>query len=201
MACRAALEMLKGLEALNARRQAEAEETGTRFLPVQIGIGLNSGQCCVGNMGSDQRFDYSVLGDDVNLASRLEGQSKNYGVLIVLGQNTQTQVPDMATLELDLIRVKGKTEAVRIFALVGDESLAASEGFQALRVRHAAMLAAYRAQRWEEAAAQASAADGDARALGLALEDFYGLYQERLQQYTQTPPQPGWDGVYEAKTK
>ena len=81
------------------------------------------------------------------------------------------------------------------------ESLAASDGFQALRVRHAAMLAAYRAQRWEEAAALSVAADADARALGLALEDFYGLYQERLQQYTQTPPQPGWDGVYEAKTK
>lgn len=201
MACRASLKMLSGLQELNERRQQEAIETASRFIPVQIGIGLNSGLCCVGNMGSDQRFDYSVLGDDVNLASRLEGQSKNYGVLIVLGENTQKQVPALATLELDLIRVKGKTEAVRIFTLVGDEALAARSEFQALHAANLAMLSAYRVANWEEAEAQLSTALTLAQSLSLGLEDFYGLYQERIHDYKKTPPQAGWDGVFEAKTK
>jgi adenylate cyclase len=201
MACRAALKMLLALQELNERRQQEANETGSRFIPVQIGVGLNSGLCCVGNMGSDQRFDYSVLGDDVNLASRLEGQSKNYGVLIVLGENTQKQVSALATLELDLIRVKGKTEAVRIFTLVGDEELASRHEFQLLHAANLAMLSAYRASDWEEAEAQLSKALALAQNLGLGLEDFYGLYHERIRDYKKTPPRNNWDGVYEAKTK
>ncbi|MBY0355366.1 MAG: adenylate/guanylate cyclase domain-containing protein, partial [Rickettsiales bacterium] len=200
-ACRAALGMMQALTLLNARRQAEAAQTQQAFLPVSIGIGLNSGECCVGNMGSDQRFDYSVLGDDVNLASRLEGQSKYYGVAMVIGERTYRAATGFATLELDLIRVKGKTAAVRIYTLLGDETLAANPDFVALRGSFDAMLAAYRGMHWQEASAQLEKAGLLAEKLGLALSELFALYRTRLDDYTQTPPQLDWDGVYEAKTK
>ena len=117
-------------------------------MPLKVGLGLNSGPCVVGNMGSDQRFDYSVLGDTVNLAARLEGQSKGYGVRIVLGPNTAEKVTDLAVLELDNIKVKGKTEAVQIFALFGDEEMVPTEFFQSLKTMHESMLELYKAQKW-----------------------------------------------------
>ena len=90
---------------------------------MKIGIGLNTGICCVGNLGSETRFDYSVIGDNVNVASRLEGQSKTYDVGTIVGESTTARAPDFAFLELDLLKVKGKTEATRIFALLGDSAL------------------------------------------------------------------------------
>ena len=118
--CQAALAMRTALVDLNRRLAAEAEAEGRPHIPVNVGIGLNTGVCCVGNMGSDQRFDYSVLGDDVNLASRLEGQSKTYGVDVVISESTRDEAgPDLDALELDLIQVKGKTRPVRIYALAG----------------------------------------------------------------------------------
>ena len=83
---------------LNAQLEKDAKENNRVFIPINIGIGLNTGSCCVGNMGSNQRFDYSVLGDDVNLASRLEGQSKTYGVEIVIGDNTKAESPGYGDL-------------------------------------------------------------------------------------------------------
>ena len=87
-----ALAMFKELEVLNAAHEKEAKEAGEEFMPLNVGIGINTGDCVVGNMGSEQRFDYSVLGDPVNLAARLEGQSKNYGVKIVIGEDTANQL-------------------------------------------------------------------------------------------------------------
>ena len=87
-ACAAALEMLRRVEALNQQREQQAREAGQNFIPIKIGVGINSGRCVVGNMGSDLRFNYSVLGDSVNLASRLEGQTKSYGVPIIIGSKT-----------------------------------------------------------------------------------------------------------------
>ncbi|MDJ0896115.1 MAG: adenylate/guanylate cyclase domain-containing protein, partial [Alphaproteobacteria bacterium] len=111
-ACRAALTMISRVGSWNEEMRADAEAAGRLHHPIAIGVGLNTGQCCVGNMGSSQRFDYSVLGDTVNLASRLEGQSKAYGVDIVIGEETRAQVPEMAALQLDYLRVKGKLEPV-----------------------------------------------------------------------------------------
>lgn len=198
-ACDAALAMLKALAELNAGLTTDAFDFGRPLPPLAIGIGINTGSCCVGNMGSDQRFDYSVISDEVNLASRLEGQSKTYGVTIVLGENTQARVPELATLELDLIRVKGKLRPVRIYALLGDESVASSEPFRELVRANDAMLAAYRAQQWDEA----SGALETCRRLGesFALADLADLYEGRIRGFRISPPLPDWDGVYVATSK
>ena len=119
---------------LNSILEREAKEEGRKHNPLRVGFGLNSGLAVVGNMGSEQRFDYSVLGDIVNLASRFEGQSKFYGVDIVLGSETCAQVSELATIELDLIQVKGKTVGVNIFALLGDEKIKNSSDFKTLKL-------------------------------------------------------------------
>ena len=197
--CRAALAMRKELERLNVQWRAEADTAGREHTPVRIGIGLNTGICCVGNVGSDQRFNYSVLGDDVNLASRLEGQLKTYGVDIVISDSTWSLAGEgLAALELDLIQVKSKTRPVRIFALLGENGAADGDAFHQLAARHTDMLGAYRGQDWD--AAEAVISD----CLGLAdgrLEDLYGLYTERIPGYRVAPPGPDWDGVYVAETK
>ena len=193
-ACRAALTMRGELVALNRRLAVEDEQVGRRHMPLAIGIGLNSGSVVVGNMGSDQRFDYSVLGDAVNLASRLEGQSKTYGVDIVVGETTRAAAPDFAYLELDLIAVKGKAEAVRIHAL---RTAAPDETHDRLAAVQDEMLAAYRAQRWDEAAALINTARGLAPDLAV----LWNLYAERISGYRQDPPGPDWDGVYVARSK
>src|SRR5690606_31894885 len=106
----AALDMLDAMTALNAELEREAAAAGTAHHALRIGIGINTGDCVVGNMGSSQRFDYSVLGDAVNLASRLEGASKAYGVPLLIGERTATlAAADFAVLELDRITVKGRT--------------------------------------------------------------------------------------------
>ncbi len=171
--------------------------SGARTIKLETGVGLNTGPCVVGNMGSEQRFDYSVLGDAVNLAARLEGQSKNYGVGIVISEDTRKQAPEFAAIELDLIAVKGKREAVRIYGLVGDAAAAAEEGYRALIGNHAAMLAAYRAQRWDEARALLTAC----QEIDDRYDDLYELYRGRIAQYEADPPGPDWDGVFVAQTK
>jgi adenylate cyclase len=187
------------LAVLNQFLEKEAEQEGRRHIPLNIGIGVNTGIVCVGNMGSDQRFDYSVLGDNVNLASRLEGQSKTYGVTSVLGENTVQLVPDMAVLELDLIRVKGKTVPVRIFGLLGDEKQAAMADFQTLRKTHTAMLEAYRGMRWAEARSLIEACRHILPEL--SLQGLYDLYEGRVAAYLEAAPPDDWDGVYVALTK
>jgi adenylate cyclase len=198
-ACAAALAMHAKLDELNARWQADAKAAGKSLPEIHIGTGLNTGPCVVGNMGSTLRVDYTVLGDDVNLASRLEGQSKSYGVRIVIGPVTREQAPEFAALELDLLKVKGKTKPVRIYALLGDSAAAASEPFRALARAHEAMLAGYRRQDWEEAERFLK----EARKLGApwSLDKLYALYEERVQAFRADPPGPGWDGVATALTK
>ncbi len=204
-ACRAALKMQEAVKALNLKLQEDAmKEKGTTnrrhyTAPINIGIGLNTGDCCVGNMGSDQRFDYSALGDDVNLASRLEGQSKTYGVDIVLGANTVKQLPKntFAIIELDLIQVKGKTEPATIYALLGDEGWLKDTNFQQLSNEAQAMLNAYRERNWNEA-------ERLARRLPQripSLQSLTDLYLERIEGFRNSPPPKDWNGVYVAKSK
>lgn len=115
----AALEMLSALDGLNAELAAEAAESGSEPLRLAIGVGLNTGECVVGNMGSDIRFNYSVLGDSVNLAARLEGETKAYGVSLLLGAETaRLAARRYAIVELDRVLVKGKTEPATVSTVV-----------------------------------------------------------------------------------
>ncbi|HSV30353.1 MAG TPA: adenylate/guanylate cyclase domain-containing protein, partial [Candidatus Omnitrophota bacterium] len=196
--CLGALKMMDYLPVLNEQLRQEAEVAGRKHIPLAIGIGLNSGDCCVGNMGSDQRFDYSVLGDTVNLASRLEGQSKPYGVYIVISEETHRQAPELAALELDLIRVKGKTQPVRIMTLLGDADMAQSAHFAAWKQAHDRLIACYRAQDWDGAtqALEEARVHADGR-----IPNFYKLYEERIAAYRAAPPPTDWDGVFTATSK
>lgn len=198
-ACRALLGMRAGMRALNVDLKAEAEASGGKYVPLAIGIGLNSGECCVGNMGSAQRLNYSVLGDAVNLAARLEGQSKTYGVDNVIGESTMQGVSDFALLELDLIQVKGKTVPVRVFTVLGDEKMAAEADFQGFRAHHERMIEAYRRQDWAAADAEIEASRPYAARFGV--QGLLELYLDRVEDLRQHPPGPDWDGAYVAKTK
>ncbi len=195
-ACRAALKMLHALDALNA--ELDAAMPGTQLA---IGIGINSGPCCVGNLGSEYRFDYSVLGNDVNIASRLEGQSKAYALTALVGENAHALAPQFAMLELDQIIVKGKTAPVTVWGLLGDESMQAQPDFVALSDRHAQMLSCYRAQDWTAAARLIDTLANCEISHRLGLDEFYQLYAERIATYTASPPGKDWDGVYVALSK
>ena len=132
------------------------------------------------------------MGDAVNLASRIEGQSKTYGVDIIISEHTRALAPHFASLELDLIRLFGRAQPVRIHVLLGDARLAASPEFQTLARQHLAMLAAYRDQRWPEALKHLATCRGHATAL---LSAVYDLYERRIQAYMISPPPAHWDGT------
>ena len=192
-AARGALVMLSRLEALN--REQPPGWPGE----VKIGIGLNSGLCCVGNMGSAQRLSYSLIGDTVNLASRIEGLTKYYGVPVAMGSALAERLPGFALLELDRVRVVGRDAPETVFALLGDESMAGSEHFAEIRARHDAMLAAFRAQDWQGARRGLAALASHAPAFGLS--PLYALYAERVAALVLDPPRGDWDGVFAAKEK
>jgi adenylate cyclase len=199
-ACEAALDMLERIDGLNEVRQVEAQEGGHPYIPINVGVGLNTGTCVVGNMGSDLRFDYSVLGDSVNLASRLEGQSKEYGFPIIVGSKTALAVKErFAILELDFIMVKGKKEPEVIYAIAGREDTAHSGRFQRLRNLTIEMLACYRSRDWEGALAaiERGRRTDDAHALEL----LYNLYEARILGYRKNPPPEDWNGAFALLTK
>ena len=199
-ACEAAVDMLERIDELNKVREQEAKEGGHVYIPINVGVGLNTGMCVVGNMGSDLRFDYSVLGDSVNLASRLEGQSKEYGFPIIVGSRTALAAKDkFAILELDFIMVKGKKEPEVIYAIAGREDTANSGRFQRLRNLTIEMLACYRSRDWEGALAaiERGRRTDDAGALEL----LYNLYEARIRNYQANPPPEDWNGAFALLTK
>jgi adenylate cyclase len=199
-ACNAALDMLERIDELNQQREVEAKEGGHAFFPINVGVGLNTGACTVGNMGSDVKFNYSVLGDSVNLASRLEGQSKEYGFPIIVGSKTALAVKDkFAILELDFIMVKGKKEPEVIYAIAGREDTAHSGRFQRLRNLTIEMLACYRGRDWEGALAaiERGRQTDDVHTLEL----LYDLYEARIRGYRENPPPEDWNGAFALLTK
>jgi adenylate cyclase len=199
-ACSAALEMLARVDRLNEQRQKEAGESGHRFIPLKIGIGLNSGRCVVGNMGSNLRFNYSVLGDCVNLASRLEGQSKSYDVPIIIGSKTaQAARGKFALLELDYITVKGKTEPETIYTILGREDVARSEGFLRVKALFDEMLALYRRQ--EFAAAGEAIMRCRAAGEGFGLSRLFDIYSRRIEGFQKDAPPSNWNGVFALDSK
>ena len=198
-ACETALAMQARLFDLNAEWKAEAEAEGRPHIPVQIGIGLNTGQATVGNFGSTQRLQYSCLGDEVNLASRLEGLCKTYVVGIVVGENTWRQASDFAMVELDLVMVKGKTEPERIYGLVGDAAVAARPEFQTLMDRQAAFLILYRTGAFAESLLVIAECAEAAQALGWR-QGYYQMMRERVDALIDDSPLD-WNGVYVATEK
>lgn len=188
-ACKTALEMIEVCEEL-----AEAF-IARGWPPIEIGIGINTGQVSVGNFGSDVLFDYTVMGDSVNLASRLEGTNKQYGTRIILSEHTLAKVHGQVVVrELDAVRVKGKREPVRIYELLALGVASAEE--QAFLDLFAEAIAHYKEQVWDRAIELFEA----------CLEERPGdyaaqLYIARCNAMKETPPGESWDGVYTLTTK
>jgi adenylate cyclase len=185
-ACRAALRMRNALAEFNALQ----EKLGRK--PVGIGIGINSGEVISGNIGSERRLEYTCIGDGVNLASRIEGVSKHYGVTIVMSENTRREIGDeFLTRELDLVRVLGKQQPIRLFELIA----AAEEEVDPDLVRsfphyHAGLMA-YRKAQWSIACEHFQ----EAHSLGKDNPSLILL--ERSRKMMQTPPAEHWDGVWD----
>ena len=175
-AVRTALEMMESLDEFNREITAEGVPA------FGMGLGINSASVVVGNMGSDQRFDYTCLGDGVNLASRLEGQSKPYGVKIVLGSRTAELVKDeYEVFELDCIAVKGKIEGVYIYTLAPESN------------QHREFLELYYAGDWDRALAQIPLCKN----VCPEMETYYDAMEQRL-----VSGRPNyWTGIYRATTK
>src|SRR3954451_21117147 len=199
-ACEAAIDMLERIDELNQVREQEAQDDGSDYFPINVGVGLNTGFCTVGNMGSDIKFNYSVLGDAVNLASRLEGQTKEYGFPIIVGSKTALAVKEkFAILELDFIMVKGKKEPEVIYAIAGREDTAQSGRFQRLRNLTIEMLACYRSRDWE--GALAAIERGRRSDEANSLERLYDLYEARIRSHQANPPPQDWSGAFALLTK
>ncbi|MEP9387636.1 adenylate/guanylate cyclase domain-containing protein [Mesorhizobium sp. KR9-304] len=187
-ACESVLKMLDALEKLNQ----------TLEKPVKIGVGLNSGICCVGNLGSRQRFDYSAIGDSVNVGSRIEGLTKQYGVSNLIAESTARGVQGLAMLEIDKVMVVGRDEATLVYTLLGGRERAQDEEFIELKRLHDRFLANYRSMCFDAAANDLALL---MKAAPHQLEKVYSEYQRRLDAYLVTPPAAGWDGSYRAEHK
>ena len=192
-AVKAALEMLGDLDAFNKEIASEGVP------PFGMGIGINTGTVVVGNMGSEQRFDYTCLGDAVNLASRLEGQSKNYGVLIVLGPITAERVDDeFFTLELDCIAVKGKKEGVVIYTVFHNPTKENYEQWDMARSKHNLMLTYYRQQNWTKASQLVKELKGQFNSM---MDNYYDIWLQRIIEMKFSNLPKDWDGVFRATSK
>jgi len=191
-AVRTALEMLDSLSAFNSEVTAEG------IPPFGMGLGINTGVVVVGNMGSEQRFDYTCLGDSVNLASRLEGQSKPYHVAMVIGPLTNEYVKtEFFTLPLDCLAVKGKKEGVDIFTVLNTEGADKPKWNQA-KINHITMINAYKAQRFTVAKNMSRDLIG---AFNGQMDHYYEMWIERCDEYIANPPGENWDGVFRTNTK
>ena len=194
LAIKTSHEMIEHLKKLNAELEAE------NSLPINIGIGLNTGDVVVGNMGSNQRFDYSCLGDAVNLASRLEGQSKGYGVGLILGEETARDMDDeFVILELDKIAVKGKTEGVKIFTSLGThEELMGTMNYVMAQRQHEKFIHWYRSKAWKLARKWVDDLENE---FGGMMKGYYSMMRDRIEELEKEDLPDDWVGVYRATTK
>ncbi|WP_435628260.1 CHASE2 domain-containing protein [Candidatus Ferrigenium straubiae] len=185
----AGIEMQAALKAL----QPHFKERG--WPEIHIGVGINSGRVSVGNMGSEVRVAYTVMGDAVNLASRLEGITKQYGVGVVVGENTRNAVTDFVYRELDHVRVKGKDKPVAIYEPIGLLSEVGKALQDEVKLFHE-VRRLYRKQDWDQAELQLMNLQRMSPETAL-----YGIYTERIAYFRKNPPPADWDGVFVFQTK
>jgi adenylate cyclase len=194
----AKLAVKTGLEMMGSLDEFNKEVTAEGVPAFGMGLGINTDTVVVGNMGSDQRFDYTCLGDGVNLASRLEGQSKPYGVKIVLGPKTAEYVKDdYFVLELDCIAVKGKTLGVTIYTVL--ELYPGAHGeYEIGRKDHEEMLVAYRKQEFEHAIFLCDSLMGE---FDGQMNEYYTIWKKRCYEMKMSNLPRDWDGTYRATSK
>ncbi|SDP91235.1 adenylate cyclase [Phyllobacterium sp. YR620] len=185
-AVRAALGMRETLVKLNARDAFGFGEGQ----PVGIGIGIHTGIACVGNMGAEARFNYSAVGDAVNVAARIESSCKDVGFDILVSNNTARLLPDYALLEVGDLALKGKSTRTKLFAVVGNEQISTSAKFAELQTIHRQLIAAMRAQS-TTSRRMVNAAKSKAADLGVGLPEFYGRITRRSQHYLDEPRRKG----------
>lgn len=196
-AARGALGMVAALKVLNETMPGHSADPWPG--EVKIGIGMSTGPCCVGNMGAARRLSYSLIGDTVNLASRIEGLTKTYGVPIMIGEALHRSIPGFATLELDRVKVLGRDAPETLYALLGDESLAGDRDYMAFAEGHAALLDDYRARNWRAALRRIKRLAAAAERFGVG--ETYALIAARIAAFRKTDPGPQWDGVFLATEK
>ncbi len=184
----AAFGMLQSLKTLDERFAAKG------WPSIEVGVGIATGEMNVGNMGSEFRIAYTVMGDTVNLGSRLEGLTKQYGVDIIVNEGTVAEIPEFRFRELDLVRVKGKSKPVAIFEPIGDADSLDDDQRVAL-AEYEKALAAYRGCDWD-----------NARQLFEKLKErngelLYSVYLDRIDRFSHEPPAADWDGVFDHLSK
>jgi adenylate cyclase len=187
LAIETALRMQDKLKILNL------ELANEKKLPINIGIGINSGEVVVGNMGSNQRFDYSVLGDAVNLAARLEGQSKSYGVKLIVGEDsTKDCIDQFNFIPLDTIAVKGKTEPVNIYTV-----MKTNDDTYRMKNSMTEAIGQYKLHKWKIAQKLFRSIKISHPELAIVSQ----LYINRCELYSKAPSPKDWDGTFIAQTK
>ena len=192
-AVRTGLEMLHAVELFNIELTKEGKPL------VGCGLGINTGPTLIGNIGSKDRFGYDVLGDSVSLAARLEGQTKNYGVLIIISEFTQARVGDeYFTIELDTIAVKGKSIGVTIHTVFYNPDATVAADWISAREHHDLMLSYYRRQEWDRAALFCEELKGE---FDGKMDDYYDLWIERIADMRSRDLPEDWDGTYRATSK
>ena len=192
-AVRTGLEMLHAVEMFNIELTKEGKPR------VGMGLGINTGPTLIGNIGSKDRFGYDVLGDSVSLTARLESQTKNYGVLIIISEFTKARIGDeYFTIELDNIAVKGKSIGVTIHTVFYNPDVTVAADWIMARDMHDGMLTYYRQQKWDDAIELCQELMGE---FDGKMDDYYTLWQERIAEMRSRDLPADWDGTYRATSK
>jgi adenylate cyclase len=196
--CDCALGMMDAMDVLNRELKAEGFFKTHKVKPIEVSIGINTGTCVVGNMGSELRFDYSALGDAVNVSARIQSFAGNYGFDMVVGEDTEQIVAEKyAFLELDYIAVKGRATPTHIYALMGHAHVRETKKFIQLQEALQKLFAAFRSKDW----ATAREAIEQGRKIAGDHQEIFDTYEERIAHYELEPPPQDWDGAWVATSK